>query len=130
MKKMDKVLIEEGIKDYAITRIKEIADCKDEVYGHDLHHELFNTDYYIVGTYQAKEWLNSYGVFDAIEKVMEYENDHFGEIYTEIHDPEKMANMLAYIIGEEILQESDTLQDSWDDILSCNKLKKIIKELK
>jgi len=26
----------------------------------DLHNEVFNTDYYIIGTYRAKEALNEY----------------------------------------------------------------------
>ena len=39
----------------------------------DLHHEVFNTDYYIIGTYEAKKALEEYGVFDAIEKVQTYE---------------------------------------------------------
>ena len=30
---------------------------ENSVYGCDLHHEIFNTDYYIIGTYQAKKWL-------------------------------------------------------------------------
>ena len=42
----------------------------------DLHHELFNTDYYIVGTYQAEQWLGDYA-FDAIGEIQKYEEDNF-----------------------------------------------------
>lgn len=76
----------------------------------DLHNEVFNTDYYIIGTYEAKKALEEYGVFDAIEKVQTYEKDIFGEVYTDLSDPEKVVNMLYYIIGEEVLWE--ILEDS------------------
>ncbi len=81
----------------------------------DLHNEVFNTDYYIIGTYQAKEALKEYGVFDAIEKVQTYEKDNFGEVYTDLSDPEKLINMLFYIIGEEILHEMMNGVKAWED---------------
>ena len=70
----------------------------------DLHNEVINT-YYIIGTHQAKEALKEYDVFAAIEKVIKYEKDNYGEIYTDLSDPEKLVNMLYYIIGEEVLLE-------------------------
>ncbi|HHX70424.1 MAG TPA: hypothetical protein GX708_20515 [Gallicola sp.] len=81
----------------------------------DLHHEVFNTDYYIIGTYQAKKALEEYGVFDAIEKVQTYEKDNFGEIYIDLSDPEKLINMLYYIIGEEVLYEMMNSIEAWED---------------
>ena len=71
----------------------------------DLHNEVFNTDYYIIGTYEAKEALKEYDVWEAIEKVQTYEEENFGEVYTDLSDPEKLVNMLYYIIGEEVLHE-------------------------
>ncbi len=85
----------------------------------DLHNEVFNTDYYIIGTYEAKKALEEYGVFDAIEKVQTYEKDNFGEVYTDLSDPEKLINMLYYIIGEEVLYELmegvDAFHDNWNN---------------
>ncbi len=85
----------------------------------DLHHEVFNTDYYIIGTYEAKKALEEYGVFDAIEKVQTYEKDNFGEVYTDLSNPEKVANMLYYIIGEEVLfemmEDIDEFHDNWNN---------------
>ncbi len=81
----------------------------------DLHSEVFNTDYYIIGTYRAKEALNEYGVFEAIEKVQTYEKDNFGEVYTDLSDPEKLINMLYYIIGEEVLSEMMDGITAWED---------------
>ncbi len=85
----------------------------------DLHNEVFNTDYYIIGTYEAKRALAEYDVWDAIEKVQTYEKDNFGEVYTDLSDPEKLINMLYYIIGEEVLYEMmegvDEFHDNWNN---------------
>mgnify|MGYP003642951309 FL=1 len=90
----------EHIKD----RVAEIKEYNPDTWREDLHHELFNTDYYIVGTYQAKQWLGDYA-FDAIETIREYEQDNFGEVNTDFSDPEKVVNMYAYIAGEHFMQE-------------------------
>ncbi len=81
----------------------------------DLHNEVFNTSYYIIGTYEAKKALEEYGVFDAIEKVQTYEKDNFGEVYTDLSDPEKVVNMLFYIISEEVLYEIMDGIEAWDE---------------
>jgi len=70
----------------------------------DLHHEIFNTDYYIIGRYQATKWLGDQ-VFNVINIIKEYENDNFGEVNTDFSEVEKVVNMYVYIIGEEIVSE-------------------------
>ena len=81
----------------------------------DLHNEVFNTDYYIIGTYKAKQALSEYDVWDALEKVQTYEEETFGEIYTDLSNPEKLVNMLYYIIGEEVLYEMMDGVEAWED---------------
>ena len=81
----------------------------------DLHNEVFNSDYYIIGTHRAKEALKEYDVFEAIEKVQTYEKDNFSEVYTDLSDPEKLINMLYYIIGEEVLHEIMDGIEPWED---------------
>lgn len=78
---------------------KEIRENID-----DLHHDIFNTDYYIIGRYEAKQWLGDQ-VFNIIEIIREYEQFNFGSVNTDFSDPEKIVNMYVYIIGEEIVQE-------------------------
>ena len=96
------------IIDHAKEQIQEIYDYDqdkvtlDNVY--DLHHEIFNTDYYIIGRYQAKEWLGS-DAFDCIYDIQEYENFHFGRVTTDLSCPEKVVNMYVYVVGEEILED-------------------------
>ena len=70
----------------------------------DLHHHAFNTDYYIIGTELAINWMGSYS-WDIMQFVKSYEIDNFGEVLTDITNPERLVNMYAYIIGEEIVSE-------------------------
>ena len=63
-------------KKEALEDIKEILESYNGYYC-DLHNEVFNTNYYIIGTYEAKKALEQYGVFNAIGKIKEYENDNF-----------------------------------------------------
>ena len=81
----------------------------------DLHNEVFNTDYYIIGSYNAKKALEEFGVFEAIEKVQAYEKDNFGEVITDLSDPEKLVNALYYIIGEEVLFEMMDGIEAWEE---------------
>ena len=70
----------------------------------DLHHHAFNTDYFIIGYYQAEQWLGTH-VFDVIKTIRDYEDMQFGEPYTDLSNSEEVVNMYAYIIGEEIVQD-------------------------
>ena len=85
-----------------------------DIYPEDLHHELCNTDYFIIGTYKAKQWLGDY-VFDVFEKIADYESYMFGEQYfKDFSNPEKVT-VMAYIYGEELLQRCNTLQEAHND---------------
>jgi len=110
---------EKAMREEARMDIIEVLKNGYSGYYCDLHNEVFNTSYYIVGTYEAKQALQEYGVFEAIEKVQAYEKDNFGEVYTDLSDPEKLINMLYYIIGEEVLYEMmedvDAFHDNWNN---------------
>ena len=116
----------EYIKEYIIDRLGE--GVGETQHASDLHHYLLNEDYFIIGTYEAKQFLDS-EAFNAIEKVKTYEQDNFGEVSTDLSEPEKVVNMFAYIVGEEILRESETLQDAWDRTLEKSDLDAIAKEI-
>lgn len=117
------------IAERAIDRLNDLIES--EIYGCDLHNEIFNTDYYIYGTYRAEQWLiDGPGVFSAIGEIQEYETDNFGEVNTDLSIAEKVVNMFVYIKGEEILNNSKTLLKKWDEQLSKSDYKKIIKEIK
>jgi len=117
----------EELVEHAIEGVKDRGEGN---YGCDLHHYIFNEDYYIIGTSLAKEWLEeNVGTFKAINEVKEYETDNFGECNTDLSDPEKVVNMFVYIKGEEILSESSTLSDNWNTTLNKEDLEQVIDEL-
>jgi hypothetical protein len=108
----DQLIKIQEIETYMQQRIKELKEYdydnfKELIENNELHNEIFNTDYYIIGTYEAKQWLNKFGVFDAIEIIQSYENDNFGEITTDLTNPEKITSMIVYILGEELIAELD-----------------------
>ena len=74
----------------------------------DWHFHAFNEDYYIIGYYQAEQWLKKHdiGEFEAAGICQRYEIDNFGE--SRVYDnAETTVNMLVYICGEELLGKSD-----------------------
>ena len=77
----------------------------------DIHQHAFNTDYYIIGKYQAKQWLGEH-VFECIEEIKEFEQFHFGEVTTDLTSPEKVVNMYAYIVGAEVVYDVTEI-DQW-----------------
>ena len=110
---------EEAMRKEARAAIIEALQDGYSGYYCDLHNEVFNTDYYIIGTHEAKQALAEYGIWDAIKKVQTYEKENFGEIYTDLSDPEKLVNMLYYIIGEEVIFEMmddiEALSENWNN---------------
>ena len=105
-----------------IEAIEDIINALEDGYSGyycDLHNEVFNTDWYIIGTYEAKEALREYDVFEAIELVQDYEKDAFGEVYTDVSNPEKLINMVYYIIGEQVIgnmyEDIEAFNMAYDD---------------
>ena len=107
-----------AMKEEAIEAIIEALENGYEGYYCDLHNEVFNTDYYIIGTYEAKEALREYDVFEAIELVQTYEKENFGEVYTELGNPEKLINMVYYVIGADVIAEMygiEAFDENWNN---------------
>ena len=70
----------------------------------DIVNEFCNEDYYIIGTYQAKEWLKKY--FDDMLATIEYWEDTTGEQCGQmITDVEKLATLVAFTVADTILYE-------------------------
>lgn len=123
----------EEMKREAIEAIIEALEDGYSGYYCDLHNEVFNTDYYIIGTYAAKEALREYDVFEAIELVQKFEKEQFGEVYTDLSDPEKLINMVYYIIGDEVICEMNEIkafEENWNDVADDVTNAKIIEAMK
>ena len=101
-------LLKQDVKDYLIQQLQDDVGLDNDI--NDLHHYLINEHYFLIGYYNCKKWLEKESVFEAIEKIKEYEQFNFGEVTTDFSDEEKTANMLAYILADEILNENNTYQ--------------------
>lgn len=122
------------MKTQKFTKLEALEDIKETLkdyngYIEDLHNEVFNTDYYIIGTYKAEKALEDYGVFYAIEQIQDYEVTNFGEVLTDLSNPEAVANMLYYIVGEETLSELPSFY-SYSGCLDEEEKEELIKEIK
>ena len=98
----------EDVKEYIIDQLESDVGLNQHI--SDLHHYLLNEDYFIIGSWRAEEWLkkDDSSIFEAIETIREYEQSNFGQVSTDLSSSENVANMLAYILGEEILYNNDT----------------------
>lgn len=98
-----KEYILEGIQELKIDNLTSKPGRLD---ANELHQSLFNEDYYIIGYFNAQQWLDKHfiDIFEGLEDIKEYELDNFGEAkhYT---NAESMVNMLVYIYGEQLIQE-------------------------
>ena len=103
------------IEDAKAAIIEALTDGEYNDYYCDLPGELFNTDYYVY-TSDAEKALNEIGVFKAIGVIVEYEEDNFDEVITDFTDPCEVANMLYYIVCEEVMQDLFDGCELWDEV--------------
>ena len=98
----------QDVKEYIIDQLE--SDVGLDQHIGDLPPYLLNEDYFIIGSWRAEQWLkkDDSSVFEAIETIREYEDSLFGRITTDLSNSENVANMLAYILGEEILYNNKT----------------------
>ena len=119
----------------AVNAIIDCLECGYDGYYCDLHNEVFNKDYYVTGTAEAKNILGEgENIFNAIGRIYTYERDTFGEVFTDLSDPVKIVNMLYYIIGEEIMYNngefSKILDEHWDEYADEETNIELVKALK
>ena len=98
--------LKQDVKNYIIDQLNDDVGLNHHIC--DLHHYLLNQDYFIIGYYKAEQWLKKDSIFNAIEIIKDYEQSNYGELSTDLSSSENVANMLAYILGEQILYNNDT----------------------
>ena len=99
-----------AILEYAIDQLD--SEVGLDAYIEDLHHHLFNEDYFIIGTYKASKFIGE-DLGDILRVCIDFEKDMgiFDEsFYMTILEPEKVVNKLAYVIGYDILNNSKIYQ--------------------
>ena len=109
--------IEKELKLHILDRVNDgiLTDDNRE----EWHFYCFNEDYYIIGYYEASQWLKRHeiGEFEAAGICQQYEIDNFGE--SKVYDnSESVVNMLAYIWGEEIIYslEAETIEELVEEL--------------
>jgi len=85
----------------------DIDELRDE-----LIHDCFNSNYYIIGRHRAREWMGE-EAFNIVSFIKDYEEMSFGEILTDLSEPERVLNMYVYIIGEEIVADYINKLEKW-----------------
>lgn len=95
----------------------ELSVLSDHLWE-DLHQHAFNDDYYIIGTYKAKQWLGDKAM-EIVAYVQTYQKENWGEDQIETFldedgsiDYERIVNMYAYCRGQELV--SDFI-DEWEN---------------
>ena len=99
-----------AILEYAIEQLD--SEVGLDGYIEELHHHLFNEDYFIIGTYKASKFIGE-DLGDILRVCIDFEKDMgiFDEsFYMTILEPEKVVNKLAYVVGYEILNNSKIYQ--------------------
>ena len=96
--------------------IEALTDGEYSGYYCDLHNHLFNEDYHYCYTSEAEDDLNAIGVFNAISVIVKYETEEFGVVNTDFTSPCNVANMLYYIVGEEVLYDLFDECELWDEV--------------
>ena len=107
-----------------------LPELYDEPYACDLHHYLYNEPEFYIYYADAEKALDEIGTFAAIGSVQKYEQDNFGEVYTDLSDSCLVANMLVYIIGNELLYrifgDTEYFNEKWNSQLTSDDLQQML----
>ena len=104
----------------------DVLTTLDRPYAGDLHHTLYNEPQHYIYYADAEEVTAELDVWECIGAVQKYEQDQFGAVYTPLSDACRVANMVVYIMGYELLDaiygETKYFNDMWDEQLSAGDL--------
>ena len=108
----------EAVKSALVDNIASL----DRPYAGDLHHTLYNDPQHYIYYADAEEVTAELDVWECIGAVQKYEQDQFGEVYTPLSDACKVANMVVYIMGYELLDkiyaDTEYFGDKWNEQLT------------
>lgn len=118
----------DSIKEHALEKLENNPSCC----GCDLHHYMFNEDYFVIYHSAAKEIADrwDFDAFELIEYNIEQDIEAFGECYW-IKESEKLnwepqINLAAYWLGQELLYEVDEeLGLCWNEEMTEEDVKRV-----
>jgi hypothetical protein len=85
----------------------------DALQDDDLHFNVYNSDYFIIGYYNAEQWLIKDDInytFEVLGYVQEQEEIALGNI-EKIDNAERLVNLYAYWLGYEVIAELQAEQE-------------------
>ena len=92
----------------------------------DLHTQLYSETQHYIYYASAKEAAAELDVWECIGAVQKYEQTQFGEVYTPLADACRVADMVVYILGYELMQaiygDTEYFGDKWSEQLSAGDL--------
>ena len=118
------------IENDIINHLLDQLDDQVDVHKDQLHHNTFNTDYFIIGYYQAEKWLedNNISTFEAIEYCNDQEKTNFGEVQTTFNNAETLVNNYTYWKGYELINSLECFEDL-NKMLNKEDIKRIKDEI-
>lgn len=123
-----------SVTEELIYHILEYIEERDIIgkYVHELHHYMFNEDYYLIYYSVCDEWIKKHNldIYEILGTIQEYEEFNYGQITTKLDNSETIVNMYVYIKGQEILNDLETITNNWNDKVNKKIKKDLIKELK
>ena len=103
-----------------------------DMYICDIASYCYNEDYYMIGIYQCRQWVQKY--FDDVAEAVEYwvdktgDNEYYGLIFSDV---EKLVSLVAYVICEYIINIiCQVLDIDWNDTLDDETYAVMINTLK
>jgi hypothetical protein len=100
--------VKQELIEYGVQRLNELELSNRELSEFsDVHHKLFNDDYYIIGYHDCSQWLKKHDidVFDGITFCEVQEMDNFGECHTKYENSEILVNHIVYWVGMQVIEE-------------------------
>ncbi|KRL08046.1 hypothetical protein [Liquorilactobacillus hordei] len=113
----------------ALNEIKKVLENGYTGAYADLEDVVFCNENYISYKVDAENPILEYGVFDAMERIKQYELENYGVIDTDFSDPVRVANSLWHIIGYNVIQDLETLSEFWNDDATIDKNREVIAEI-
>jgi len=103
--------IREELKEHVKDLIADGFINQDNI--EDAHYHAFSEDYYIIGHWNAEQWLEKHDVtaWEAIQYVIEQDTLMHGltNITTDDCNPERIVNLLVYYAGYELNLDQENI---------------------
>tara|TARA_R100000742_G_C4179854_1_gene15339 strand:- start:82 stop:468 length:387 start_codon:yes stop_codon:yes gene_type:complete len=94
------------VSDYGIDKIKELEQKEIDKYLKDqeLHHYMYNEDYFIIYYYDGKKFINN-EFFNMLELMLDYDDIIEEELFKKNNlNESSFSNLFAYVVGNELIE--------------------------